>query len=155
LLTRLYHDEWGKLAFDILFSPLLAIATAMLFILALWQQQGQAASWFGAGLLMFYIFCTVLPILVMDYSVRRVAKAQGTVLMPFSLKMMVKLLMTSVSTYFTGIFSIASASVTHQVQWRGITYDIKDPRNIRLLEYFPYSSQTIFDKTAFRSKASI
>jgi glycosyltransferase involved in cell wall biosynthesis len=151
LLTRLYHANWSRLAFDIIFAPLLAFVTTGLLIQALWQQQWQAAWGFGGGLIIFYICCTLIPIALMDLSVRRVARMRGVKLPALSPKTLLKLLFTAVSSYFTGIGTLISATLTDRVKWRGITYDIKDARNIKLLEYFPYSSE----KKAFTSKSSI
>jgi cellulose synthase/poly-beta-1,6-N-acetylglucosamine synthase-like glycosyltransferase len=151
LLTRLYHGNWSRLAFDVIFSPALALLTFGWLGVAIYAQQWRAASGFGAALFVFYVFCTLIPIAVMDYSVRQVAIARNGVIPPLSPLALIKILLAAVFSYFTGVGTVISATLIHQVKWRGITYDIKDARNVRLLEYFPYSSEP----KAFPSKSSI
>jgi cellulose synthase/poly-beta-1,6-N-acetylglucosamine synthase-like glycosyltransferase len=151
LLTRLYHPNWAKLSFDIVFSPLLALVTVGLLINTLSNQQWRAAICFGMSLVVFYVFCTLIPLALLDYGTRQSTSDRGILIPPFSSSVMLKLLITSISSYFTGIAILILATFAQRVKWREITYDIKDAKTIHLLQYFPYSSQ----EKSVTSKSSI
>jgi cellulose synthase/poly-beta-1,6-N-acetylglucosamine synthase-like glycosyltransferase len=151
LLTRLYHSNWAKLAFDVLFTPLLAMVAVGLLIVSLKNQQGEAAMFLSAALIVFYVFCTLIPVMIMDYSVRQRAIARGISFPSHNPKFTLKVLVSLFSSYFTGISTLILALSSNHVKWRGITYDIKDAKSVYLLKYFPYSSES----ESFTPKSSI
>jgi cellulose synthase/poly-beta-1,6-N-acetylglucosamine synthase-like glycosyltransferase len=140
LFTRLYHPNWAKLAFDIIFTPVLFIITGGLFLAALRNAQWQAAYGFGSGLMLYYLFSTILPLMAIDYSIRRVAVANGTPIPAVSFKNYVKLLLTMITIYCSGLGTAIAAIFSQHVDWRGVSYDIQSAQNIRLVEYLPYST---------------
>jgi cellulose synthase/poly-beta-1,6-N-acetylglucosamine synthase-like glycosyltransferase len=138
LFTRLYHPNWAKLAFDIIFTPVLFIITGGLFLAALQNAQWQAAYGFGSGLMLYYLFSTIVPLMAIDYSIRRVAVANGTPIPAVSFRNYAKLLLTIIPIYCSGLATAIAAIFSQHVDWRGVSYDIQSAQNIRLVEYLPY-----------------
>ncbi len=145
LLTRLYHPNWKQMAFDIIFSPAVTIIGIVLFAIAVLTNQLEVATHLGIGFVIFYIGAGVIPMIAFDYSVRRVAAAWGKPVPAMSLSTLVKMSAVLFLGYFSALLAVFPAMVARQMEWRGITYEIQDSRDVRLIEYHPYQpcSQTL------------
>lgn len=138
LLTRLYHPNWKQMAFDIVFTPAITVCGMLLIAIAILTHQFDVASHLGIGFLAFYVCAGVIPLIAFDYSVRRVAATWGDPIPAIPLLALVKLLFIFLLGYVSALLIVCSAMMARQMEWRGITYEIQDSREVRLAEYFPY-----------------
>jgi len=139
ILARLYHPQWwGIVAHVILTTLILALAVVML-LAALVTRQWEASVWVSGGLAV-YMTGAVLFLGSLEQSVRRVIQDRGELTTPFTATVMAKILLVIPLVYLVHMIALVSSILTGSVEWRGITYQIKNPWNIRLVEYHPYQT---------------
>ena len=139
LTARLYHPQWSAVVahgVSTFLGPLFAVGVAMYAaVVGNWE----AAAWAGGALVGYEL--ALLPLLLpMEVAVRQIVQARGEPaewLSPLgAVKSLVAIPLTQV-VYTTALISVLCLRTTN---WRGVSYRINSPWQIRLIEYRPYAS---------------
>ncbi|WP_138497405.1 glycosyltransferase family 2 protein [Nostoc sp. PA-18-2419] len=150
LMPRLYHPKW-KLFVVQIFAPALTLLIAIeLLLIALVNHNFTASAWVGSGLI-GYILIIVLLLTLLEQGVQRVVCGHDKPIKSFSFQVIAKTLLAILFTQLIFVpFATVLAMLMPNVEWRGITYQIKSAKNIRLIEYHSYqhSSQSLNTNTS-------
>ncbi|MDM9385340.1 glycosyltransferase family 2 protein [Chlorogloeopsis sp. ULAP01] len=137
LMPRLYHPKW-MLFFAQVLAPTFALVTAMgLLLISLVSGNIAAAGWIGSGFI-GYILAMALLLALLEQSVRRVVRGYDELTKSFSFQFIAKILLAIPLAQLVSALATVLALLTRNVEWRGVIYQIKDPYNVKLLEYHPY-----------------
>ncbi|MBD2355323.1 glycosyltransferase family 2 protein [Tolypothrix sp. FACHB-123] len=137
LASRLYHPWWLAVVGDTILTILLPSAIALLALAALFTQQWQTAI-FSFSCYCGYMLALLLLLVTLEKEIQQVLQRQG--------EAPSKLLPATIFKIFLGIpftqwvygLAMLSSFWMPTVKWRGITYEIKGPWNLQLLDYRPY-----------------
>lgn len=131
LSARLYHPAWPIILAVGLTAGLTFLAAPGLLVAALLVGAWPAAACAGLAVAVHLGFGAT--VIALDGRVRRLV--QGRPAAPaVSVKGLAALLLTQV-VYLAGL---VSAVLLRRVDWRGVTYEVAGPWDVRLLEYRPY-----------------
>ncbi|BAY63011.1 glycosyl transferase family protein [Calothrix brevissima NIES-22] len=137
LASRLYHPWWLAVVGDTILTILLPNAIALLGLFALFTQQWQTAIFcltcYGG-----YIFGLLLLVLTFEKQIRTVIRHQGETPTKLSPATIIKIYFGIPFTQWVYAVAMLSSFWMPTVKWRGITYEIKGPWNLQLLDYRPY-----------------
>jgi hypothetical protein len=140
LCVRLHHVHWWPiLVLNIANTLALAITLGVLGVslyVRTWDWVAYAGGVFG-----LYLAGLLSALTVGETLLRRIVRARRTDIPPvtFSWKTIPALLLTQVLAFHCLIATI----FLRRIDWRGISYAIYGPENIRLLEYRPFRAQPI------------
>ncbi len=137
LVTRLYNPQWSLIVSQVFISTSAVVMIMALMLMALTSGKIDSAIKIGGGFAC-YVLVMVVQLVLVEQVVRRVIRGQGELTTQFSALMMLKILVAIPLTQFVYGVTVVSAMLMRKVEWRGITYQIKGPWNIRLIEYQPY-----------------
>ncbi|OKH28887.1 glycosyltransferase [Chroogloeocystis siderophila 5.2 s.c.1] len=137
LCSRLYHPAWRAIVGYSLVTTLTPAFTVILIYAALFTNQWHLAAWLGGGLTI-YTLVLVLLIGILERDVRQVVQARGEIIAPFSMSAIARIVIGIPLTQLVYATAILAAIFMQRVEWRGITYHIKGPWNIKLVKYSPY-----------------
>lgn len=137
LSSRLYHPHWWGVVADAIFSILIPHSVLVLFVVAFLTGQWDAATLFFDSFNAYMLALLILAI-ALEKGVQQVLSQQNqpaTKLSPATvMEMFIALPLTQ---WVYGLAFLSSLSMT-KVNWRGVTYQVKGPWNIRLIKYRPY-----------------
>ncbi len=137
LSSRLYHPQWWAVIADALQTVLLPNLLLMLSIAALWTQQWDAAALafisYGS-----YIVALLLLAIALEIGVTPIIRHNTKVKTKLSPATIVRMLFGIPLTHWFYGFALTLSFWMSKVSWRGVTYQIKGPWHIRLIEYRPY-----------------
>lgn len=137
LCSRLYHPRWLALVSDAISSILFPTLVIVLILQSL-----LAGNWYAAFLLFscysIYILGLILLMLVLEQGVQRVMRFQGQSIAKLSPVAFIKMLIVIPLTQWVYGVALLSSLWMSTVKWRGLTYRVQGPWNIRLVEYRPY-----------------
>ncbi|MBD2770738.1 glycosyltransferase [Iningainema tapete] len=137
LSSRLYHPHWWGIIVDAILSVLLPNVILVLLILALLTGQWDAATVFFDSL-GGYTLAALLLACALEKGVQPILRNHDQRLTKLSVPTLLKMFIgIPLSQWVYGLAMISSLTMT-KVNWRGVTYQIKSPWNIRLLDYRPY-----------------
>ncbi|TAE60218.1 MAG: glycosyltransferase family 2 protein [Nostocales cyanobacterium] len=137
LCCRLYHPNWIALIGDAISSilfPTLTILLSLGFLLT--SEWEQAFSLFKSY--MIYIIGLLILMLVMELAVQENLRSQHQRTPQIPLKTILKMLIAIPFTQWIYGLAILSSLWMSTVTWRGLSYRIKSPWQIHLVEYHPY-----------------
>ncbi|NJK58747.1 MAG: hypothetical protein HC939_23590 [Pleurocapsa sp. SU_5_0] len=118
-------------------TTLIPASAASLIAIALLNHQGNTAILLGDSLVTYIVILLIL-IGIWERAVRRKLMMRQEVLPQMPASAFGKLILAIPATQFILAIALWQTVLTRQVEWRGITYQIKGPWDIKLLEYFPY-----------------
>ena len=137
LTARLYHPGWAAVLLHGWGTSLVLAATVVAIVIAVVMKSFGAAAWLAAGLVIYEasMFLLLFPV---EYSMRRVVRARGEDFSWLSVSGLFKLLLAVPAAQVVYPRALLAATQLREVEWRGISYDIAGPWDIRLLAYQPY-----------------
>lgn len=137
LCCRLYHPNWLALVSDAVSSILFPFITILLALGFVFVGEWEVAF----SLLKSYSIYTIgllLLMLVMELGVQEVLRSQNQFTPQIPLKTILKMLIVIPFTqWFYGLVMLSSLWMS-TVTWRGLSYRVKSPWRIHLVEYHPY-----------------
>ncbi|MBW4612661.1 MAG: glycosyltransferase family 2 protein [Desmonostoc vinosum HA7617-LM4] len=137
LSSRLYHPWWWFVVGDAILTILTPTLVTALFFLAF-----LSGEWYAAALCLTcfvsYMTGLVLLMLFLEQGVQRVIRSHGEPTAKLSVATVVKMLIATLLTQWVYGLAMISSFRMPTVTWRGVTYRVRGPWNIRLLEYRPY-----------------
>lgn len=136
LAYRLYHPQWLGVIADTLLTVLLPHVMLVLSLVALWTKQ-----WVLAAILLnslgVYTQILLFFVLAIEKAVQQELSKHKQPLTKISFATMVKLSISSLLTLWVYGLAMISSLWMRQVNWDGVTYQVKGSWNIRLLKYRP------------------
>ncbi len=137
LNAKLYHPDWNAILTYGTITWLIPALAGLSSLIALLTGQRTAGVFLG-GSLLAYITLLLVLIGVWERAIRRKLMLRQELLPNLSAIAFCQLVLAVPLTQLLCAIALWQTMLTQQVEWRGITYQIKGPWNIRLLEYFPY-----------------
>jgi cellulose synthase/poly-beta-1,6-N-acetylglucosamine synthase-like glycosyltransferase len=139
--ARLYHPKWNSMAAISFISSLIPILTWVQLGYAIATQQWQPTLLLSSGLAAFYTIGTILPLVLLDYGVRRVVEVWSQSIPALSFSKILSVLVAINVSFFTSLIALIASLNKRQVEWRGIQYTIESSQKVHLVEYFPFRSR--------------
>ena len=143
LNVRLYHESWPAILAHGIGSALALTATLLFAGIALAAGNGPAAVLLLAGLVL-YGAGLGLGLVWVESHIQRLARQRGEVSLTIPWLTLWAIPLAHI-VYFA---CLASASVLSKVSWRGITYEIEGPWDVRMRRYRPYRLRKTADQGA-------
>ncbi len=137
MTARLYHPAWLAVAGHGVVTTLVPLAALVLSIAALLAGNTQAATWAGSALLLYQVSIAVL-LVPMELAMQEIADSRGEISNWLSPAGKLKCLAAMPLTQVVYAVALASSIFLRRTVWRGITYHIHGPEEIRMEEYRPY-----------------
>lgn len=138
LTSRLYHPSFLATVAHGVAVSLVPLAAFVLLIAATILGRPTAATWCAAGLALFGV-SVFLAWPAMEFPVRRIIKRRGEPTRWLTPSKMMLFLIASALTQIVYAVALSRALFRKHFDWRGVTYRIDAPFQIRMLEYRPYS----------------
>ena len=137
LNAKLYHPGWNAVLIYGTIVFLIPASAALSSIVALFTAQWTSAVILGVS---FVAYLTLLLVLinVWQQAVRAKLKLRRESLPNLSPVTFLKFIVAIPLSQLVCAIALWQAVLTKQVEWRGITYQIKGPWDIKLMEYLPY-----------------
>ncbi|MBW4499546.1 MAG: glycosyltransferase family 2 protein [Scytonema hyalinum WJT4-NPBG1] len=137
LCSRLYHPLWLAVISDAISSILQPTLVIVLFLAALLTGEWNVAALLF-GCFSIYTLGLLFMMLVLEQGVQQVIRKHGEPMTTLSALTVLKMLIAIPLTQWVyGIAMVLSLGM-RRVNWRGVSYQIKGPWGIRLVEYRPY-----------------
>ncbi|MEH1931839.1 glycosyltransferase [Nostoc sp.] len=146
LYSRLYHPRWLALVSEAVSSILFPTTVIILILKSLLEAKWEAAtvllSCYGV-----YTVALLLVMLVLELEIQRVVRSNNQampigkplhVYAKLSAATIIKMLIAIPLTQWVYGFAILSSLWISTVTWRGVSYRVQGPWNVRLVEYRPY-----------------
>jgi glycosyltransferase involved in cell wall biosynthesis len=132
LWTRLYHPNFDPVLVHALVTAVLAIVALATLCWSVATRQWIAAGWVLGGCL-FYLGAMILLLNRIDRAVMTVVHRRGDEEYPHRPLGWWKLLVAIPLTQFVYACATFSAKTARRVQWRGVTYDLRSPFDVELV----------------------
>lgn len=138
LCVRLHHVSWPAL-FLTNIANLLALFGAGAFLA--WGVASESWGWVAAsaGLFVAYLGGLLSALNVGEVLIRRIVSKRGETVPPVLVSW--KIIPAALLTQGLSLYCLVKTLFLRRIDWRGITYAIHGPENIRLLEYRPFQTQ--------------
>jgi hypothetical protein len=137
---QLYHPNWQSVLWQgILMSLIPSIAVGAL-IYALAIGDWTSVAWLGGALLGAQIL-TVVSMLIGEWMIRILIKRRNEPTAWLSPLTILKLVLAVPLTQIVYASALASIYSIKRVDWRGVSYEVNSPYDVRLIEYRPYAPQ--------------
>lgn len=137
VFVRLYHPSWSEsLAYNTVLLTTLLCTYSLLGVASL-THQWQAAAWAGAGLALNLLIGVLLLIRIHRQVCRNLALRHESIT-PLSGLALLKLLPALLLSQLLCGVALVSSQPIRQITWRGITYQIQGPNQVKLLQYDAY-----------------
>jgi cellulose synthase/poly-beta-1,6-N-acetylglucosamine synthase-like glycosyltransferase len=147
LTARLYHPHWFGVALHGIATSLGLVVTLGVALVAAATGRWEAAAWAGGGAA---VYLAAMPLLLapMEALVRRIVRGRGEPAGWLTLGGAFKLLAAIGLTQAVYPAALVSAMRVRRVEWRGVSYEIGGPFDIRLVEYRPHRPDASAPSTA-------
>ncbi len=139
LCSRLYHTAWNAIAIQGILTTVLPTIAIMLSLVLWLNGKLPAVAYLGSGLAI-YVVTQILCLVILESQVRGIVELKGEILPSFEAITVFKVLLALPLTQIVYALALTSAMFMRQVEWRGITYEIKGPWDIKLVKYQPYTA---------------
>ena len=137
LNAKLYHPGWNAVLIYGTITCLIPAIVISTGITAVFTAQWASTVILGVSLFAYLTLLLVL-INVWQQAVREKLLLRHESLPNLSAITFLKFIVAVPLTQLVCAIALWQAMLTRQVEWRGITYQVKGPWDIKLLEYFPY-----------------
>ncbi len=137
LSSRLYHPLWSAVIGDVVSSILVPTLVILLGLVAFLSGESDAASLCFSSFAIYTIGLLFL-MLGLEKGVHEAIDFPDKTTIKLSLPTLIKMLIAIPLTQWVYGLAFLSSLRTSTVNWRGISYEVKSPWNIRLVKYQPY-----------------
>lgn len=138
LCSRLYHSSWNAIAIHGILTTVLPSITIMFLAITLLNEEWFNLAYLSGGLII-YVITQILCLIILELAVRNTVKQKGETLPSIDIGSALKVFLTLPLTQIVYALALTSAMFMRKVEWRGITYQIKGPWDIKLVKYQPYT----------------
>jgi cellulose synthase/poly-beta-1,6-N-acetylglucosamine synthase-like glycosyltransferase len=137
LCVRLYHPSWLFVVVHVMVTTLTPLLAVGLLAMAVINYQWEAVTWVAGGLFCYGIGQFLL-VSILEQGVRQVVHNRKEFIPKISAITMLKIFVAIPLTQLIFMWAIVSVMKARSIDWRGITYEIQGPWNVRLSNYHPY-----------------
>ncbi len=138
LMGRLYHFAWPLMLLHGFLMTLILMGTVGLIGVAT-VSDGDVATWTLGGLAI-YITGMLLGIMLLELAARRIIRRRGEATSWITLPAVAWFVLAVPLTQVIYTAALFKAAMIRQVEWRGVTYNIRGPWDIQLVEYRPFAA---------------
>lgn len=138
LCSRLYHSSWNAIAIHGILTTVLPSVAIMFLLTTLLNEEWFNSAYLSSGLII-YVITQILCLIILELSVRDIVKQKGEILPSIDIVSTLKVFFALPLTQIVYALALTSAMFMRKVEWRGITYQIKGPWDIKLVKYQPYT----------------
>ncbi len=142
LWSCLYHPQWNEIIVRVWLRIILLGIAAILLPIALFTQQWSTVLWTLGGVLL-YSLTIIAALVISEVEIRKIVQFRGERIENFSIAQMIPLVFPLVLAHIVSLAGAVAATTMHQVEWRGIRYDIQNPFQVSLLNYKPYGTVSV------------
>ncbi|MCA9124289.1 MAG: glycosyltransferase family 2 protein [Planctomycetaceae bacterium] len=139
LTARLYHPNWFLVLSHGVSTTLVPLAIVSLLIVAIQNSQASMANWLAIALAISWVTNAAM-VSFLEVAARRVVARRGEPTRWLGFLGFVKYLMSLPITQLVYSAALSSSLFVRNVGWRGISYQIRGPWDIRMVEYRPYET---------------
>lgn len=133
LWTRLYHPNFAAVLFHAVATSFLALLILVAVGWTLFVGAWTAAVWIVAGC-MTYLIAMIVLLYWIDRSVMKVIQRRGDEHPSYRRLSWIQLMVAIPLTQFVYTLATMAASRAQRIKWRGVTYSMKAPFDVQLLE---------------------
>jgi cellulose synthase/poly-beta-1,6-N-acetylglucosamine synthase-like glycosyltransferase len=137
LTARLYHPHWPAVAAHGVMTSVAQLAALVLIPVA-WLTGRPSAAWLLVAGLILYHGSMLLMLIPLEWSVRRIAAARSEQTNWLDVATAMKLVWAIPLTQIIYPWVLALAMRLRWVDWRGVSYEVAGPWDVRLIEYRPF-----------------
>ncbi|OUL25304.1 glycosyltransferase family 2 protein [Nostoc sp. 106C] len=137
LASRLYHPWWLAVVGDTILTIFIPTAIALLFLAALFTKQWHTAV-FCFSCYSGYMLALLLLLLILEKEIQQLLRRHGEPETKLSSATIIKLFMGLPFTQWVYGLAMLRSLWMPTVKWRGVTYEVKGPWNLQLMDYRPY-----------------
>jgi hypothetical protein len=137
LATRLYHEGWPLVVAHGLANAAAVLAAAVLCGAFAWRGEWAYAAWMG-GLIAAQFLALAAGLVGIERPIRCLVRGRGETTVPLRAATVLKTLAAMPLALAVHTAGLVAASVARRVSWRGISYEIRGPHDIRLVAYHPF-----------------
>lgn len=138
--TKIYHPRWLPVVVHAFLSTMVFLLAIVLLVYGMLIQQPQIMLWSGGGLAAYFASSLVL-ICVMERAVRRVVRERGEETVSFSVPACLRMLIAIPLTQGIHFVAVLFAMLRRKVAWRGVTYHVRGPWQVEMLDYKPFEQK--------------
>lgn len=140
--TRTYHPRWAPVVMHSILTTGSLVLGVILALAGAVTGQWPVAAFAGGGLLVYWLTTTAV-IAILEAGVRRVIRRRGEDqrIPSFSWERQFKLILAMPLTQGIQFFSVLAATFRRRIAWRGITYEIGGPWDVRIVNYTPFDQK--------------
>jgi cellulose synthase/poly-beta-1,6-N-acetylglucosamine synthase-like glycosyltransferase len=139
MASRLYHPLWPAVVADTMFTIVLPHLLIVVLVLSWFTGQGDAAAlaliWY-----LIYMLALVMLMLFLEMNIQPIVRSQGKPVMQLSWPLIFKMFVGMPLTQWVYGLAMFRSFDMPTVHWRGVTYEVEGPWQIRLTEYRPYQT---------------
>lgn len=140
--TKIYHPRWMPVVIHAFFSTIVLLAAVALLLCGAVLQQADVVAWSGGGMAAFLV-SSLLLICVMERAIRRVVRDRGEETMTFSVGACLRILVAIPVTQMIHFLAVLHAMFRRKVAWRGVTYHVRGPWEVEMLDYKPFDQEAL------------
>lgn len=145
LTARLYHPGWLMVALHGFVTSLAPPVALAITVYALVAGDWLSAAWTG-GALAVYELGLLLLLPVVEMAMRRIVRARGERTNWLRLSALPQYALALPLTQLVYSLVLLSSLTVKKVDWRGVSYTIGGPFQIRLIEYRPYQVSQVAEE---------
>ena len=137
LTARLYHPGWPAVVLHGLLTTLVLFAGLLGFAASVFWGTSTETTWLATGLL---VYLTVMHgmLVFLERRVHAVFAARSVTTSWITTRTWLWMILAIPLTQFLYAAALLSVLFVRRIHWRGITYQIDGPRDIRMIEYRPF-----------------
>ncbi len=140
LLSRLYHPGWPMVLGQALVTSAALVFAGVVAVIAAIGSQWTEVAWALGGLLLF-LASVIVILATLESAVRKVLRVRDEAVAWLNPAVVLKLLVSLPLTQAVYSAAIVKTMFMRNVDWRGISYVIDGPFDVRLLEYRPFQTE--------------
>ncbi|MBW4611380.1 MAG: glycosyltransferase family 2 protein [Hassallia sp. WJT32-NPBG1] len=146
LSSRLYHPLWSTVIGDVISSILFPTLAILLGLVALLSGQWDVAA-LSLGNFAIYTIGLLFLMLGFEVGVQQAIRFQEKTTTKLSAVTLMKMLIAIPLTQWVYGLAFLSSLRTPTVNWRGVSYEVKGPWDVRLVKYHPYELSNQSDES--------
>lgn len=147
LTARLYHPFWWLIVGHAFSTTILNLSAVTVLIVAWQQPRPVAAAWAAAGFVGFQS-ANLVWLMILERTARQSLRRRNEPTAWLTRGKLARLFLAVPAVQIIHFVAIVATLLRRTISWRGVTYRIEGPWNIRRLQYQPFTDSTSAKKRA-------
>ncbi|MBD2344686.1 glycosyltransferase [Anabaena subtropica] len=137
LSSRLYHPHWWAVVGEAVLTIGLSQLLIVVWFIAFLSGQGDTAT-FALSWYVIYILALAMLMLFLELGVQPIIRSQGKPITQLSAPLILRMVIGIPLTHWIYGWAMIASLRMQTVNWRGVSYEVNESGNIRLVDYRPY-----------------